>query len=40
MRTIDLSMLKELKKLRVSARKEMKKSPYMDGDGAIAAQVG
>ena len=39
MRTIDTTMLKELKRLRVSARKEMKKSPFAEADAAIAAQV-
>ena len=40
MHTLDVTMLKELKKLRVSARKEMKKSPFADADATIAAQVG
>ena len=39
LRSIDTTMLKELKRLRVSARKEMKKSPFEEADAAIAAQV-
>ena len=39
LRTIDMTMLKELKKIRISARKEMQKNPYVDPDAAVASQV-